>query len=118
MPTGNLKRGEHMLFGHLILLFAMLIAAFSAQELNAQATPAFSNFEYHVTEDGGGQQEWVTGLEGGKIYATDHWGLSSGGQTIVEGPPFNSYNYQGDVQHGHFPVDISREVFEAVKAGP
>ena len=62
-----------------------------------------------------GQQEWVTGLEGGKIYTTDHWGLSSGGQTIVEGPPFNYYNYQGDVQHGHIPVDISREVFEAVK---
>ncbi len=62
-----------------------------------------------------GQQEWVTGLEGGKIYTTDQWGLSSGGQTIVEGPPFNFYNYQGDVQHGHIPVDISREVYEAVK---
>jgi hypothetical protein len=65
-----------------------------------------------------GQQEWVTGLEGGKIYTTDHWGLSSGGQTLVEGPPFNYYNYQGDVQHGHIPVDISREVYEAVKTGP
>jgi hypothetical protein len=62
-----------------------------------------------------GQQEWVTGLEGGKIYTSDHWGISSGGQTIVEGPPFNYYNYQGDVQHGHIPVDISREVYEAVK---
>jgi hypothetical protein len=62
-----------------------------------------------------GQQEWVTGLEGGKIYTSDHWGLSCGGQTIVEGPPFNYYNYQGDVQHGHIPVDISREVYEAVK---
>ncbi len=65
-----------------------------------------------------GQQEWVTGLEGGKIYTTDHWGLSSGGQTIVEGPPFNYYNYQGDVRHGHIPVDVSREVFEAVKTHP
>jgi hypothetical protein len=63
----------------------------------------------------GGQQEWVTGLEDGKIYTSDHWGLSSGGQTVVEGPPFNYYNYQGDVQHGHIPVDISREVYEAVK---
>lgn len=62
-----------------------------------------------------GEQEWVTGLEGGKIYTSDHWGISSGGQTIVEGPPFNYYNYQGDVRCGHIPVDSSREVYEAVK---
>jgi hypothetical protein len=62
-----------------------------------------------------GEQEWVTGLEGGKIYTTDHWGLSSGGRTIIEGPPFNYYNYQGDAWFGHIPVDSSREVFEAVK---
>jgi hypothetical protein len=62
-----------------------------------------------------GEQEWVTGLEGGKIYSSDHWGLSSGGKTIVEGPPFNYYNYRGDYEYGHIPVDISREVFEAVK---
>ena len=62
-----------------------------------------------------GEQEWVTGLEGGKIYTSDHWGLSSGGQTLIEGPPFNYYNYQGDTRYGHIPVDSSREVFEAVK---
>jgi hypothetical protein len=62
-----------------------------------------------------GEQEWVTGLEGGKIYSSDHWGLSSGGQTLIEGPPFNYYNYQGDTRYGHIPVDSSREVFEAVK---
>ena len=61
-----------------------------------------------------GEQEWVTGLEGGKIYKTDHYGLSSGGKTVIEGPPFNYYNYQGE-RHGHIPVDISREVYEAVK---
>jgi hypothetical protein len=61
-----------------------------------------------------GEQEWVTGLEGGKIYKTDHYGLSSGGRTIAEGPPFNYYNYQGE-KHGHIPVDVSREVYEAVK---
>lgn len=64
-----------------------------------------------------GEQEWVTGIEGGKIYKTDHWGLSSGGQTVIEGPPFNYYNYQGEAR-GHIPVDSSREVFEAVKASP
>ncbi len=62
-----------------------------------------------------GEQEWVTGLEGGKIYTSDHWGISSGGQTVIEGPPFNYYNYQGDVRYGHIPVDSSREVYEAVK---
>jgi hypothetical protein len=62
-----------------------------------------------------GVQEWVTALEGGKIYQSDHWGLSSGGKTIAEGPPFNYYNYRGDYEHGHIPVDISREVYEAVK---
>ncbi len=62
-----------------------------------------------------GEQEWVTGLEGGRIYTSDHWGLSSGGKTIVEGPPFNYYNYRGDYEYGHIPVDSSCEVFEAVK---
>jgi hypothetical protein len=41
-----------MLFRHPILLFASLIAVIPPQELNAQAKPAFSNFEYHVTDDG------------------------------------------------------------------
>jgi hypothetical protein len=62
-----------------------------------------------------GEQEWVTALEGGKIYSSDHWGLSSGGKTIVEGQPFNYYNYRGDYERGDIPVDISREVYEAVK---
>jgi len=62
-----------------------------------------------------GEQEWVTGLEGGKIYTTDHHGLSSGGKLLIEGPGFNYYNYQGE-QYGHIPVDSSREVFERVKA--
>jgi hypothetical protein len=61
-----------------------------------------------------GEQEWVTSLEGGKILTSDHWGLSSGGKTIIEGPPFNYYNFQGE-KYGLIPVDISREVFEAVK---
>jgi hypothetical protein len=62
-----------------------------------------------------GEQEWATQLEGGKLYKTDHWGLSVDGKYVVEGPPFNYYNYQGDVKYGHIPVDISREVYEAVK---
>jgi hypothetical protein len=61
-----------------------------------------------------GEQEWVTSLEGGTIVKTDHWGLSVGGKSVVEGPPFNYYNFQGE-KYGLIPVDISREVFEAVK---
>jgi len=64
-----------------------------------------------------GEQEWVTGLEGGKIYSSDHRGLSSGGRTLIEGPAFNYYNYRGDTDYGHIPVDSSREVFEAVIEG-
>ena len=61
-----------------------------------------------------GQQEWVTGVEGGAVVTTDHWGLSVGGKYVVEGPPFNYYNFQGE-KYGLIPVDSSREVFEAVK---
>jgi hypothetical protein len=61
-----------------------------------------------------GQQEWVTSVEGGTVVTTDHWGLSVGGKTVVEGPPFNYYNFQGE-KYGLIPVDSSREVFEAVK---
>jgi len=62
-----------------------------------------------------GEQEWVTKLEGGQLYTTDHWGLSVDGKYVVEGPPFNYYNYRGDDWFGHIPVDSSREVYEAVK---
>ncbi|MDH4266685.1 MAG: hypothetical protein OEW45_13705 [Deltaproteobacteria bacterium] len=61
-----------------------------------------------------GEQEWVTRLNGGTMLTTDHWGLSSGGRYIIEGPPFNYYNFQGE-KYGLIPVDISREVYEAVK---
>jgi hypothetical protein len=62
-----------------------------------------------------GEQEWVTKLEGGVLYKTDHWGLSVDGEYLFEGPPFNYYNYRGDDWFGHIPVDSSREVYEAVK---
>jgi len=61
-----------------------------------------------------GQQEWVTSVEGGTVVTTDHWGLSVGGKTLVQGPPFNYYNFQ-DEKYGLIPLDSSREVFDAVK---
>jgi len=54
-----------------------------------------------------GEQEWVTGLNGGAIVKTDHWGLSVGGRYVVEGPPFNYYSFQGE-KYGLIPVDVSR----------
>ena len=69
--------------------------------------------EGRVLSLSGGLLAWL--LEGGKIYQSDHWGLSSGGQTIAEGPPVNYYNYRGDYEHGHIAVDSSREVYEAIK---
>ena len=62
-----------------------------------------------------GEQEWVTKLEGGVLYKTDHWGLSVDGEYLFEGPPFNYYNYKGDEWFGHIPVDSSREIYEIVK---
>jgi len=62
-----------------------------------------------------GEQEWVTKLEGGVLYKTDHWGLSVDGEYLFEGPPFNYYNYKGDEWFGHIPLDSSREVYEMVK---
>jgi hypothetical protein len=84
-----------------------------ASHQNRMKSSDFTSYKFSTYMRG--EQEWVTGLEGGKIYSSDHWGLSSGGKTIVEGPYFNYYNYRGDYEYGHIPVDISREVYEAVK---
>ncbi len=81
-----------MLSGHLILLFAMLIAAFSAQELNAQAKPAFSNFEYHVTEDGAfglyKPKGWKVGTQkfpnGKMVFVTDREDLAQVNMIFLE----------------------------------
>jgi len=83
-----------------------------ASHQNRMKSSDFTSYKFSTYMRG--EQEWVTGLEGGKIYQSDHYGISSGGQTIVEGPPFNYYNYHGE-KYGHIPVDSSREVYEAVK---
>jgi len=83
-----------------------------ASHQNRMKSGDFINYKFSTYMRG--EQEWVTGLEGGKIYTTDHHGLSSGGKMLIEGPGFNYYNYQGE-KYGHIPVDSSREVYEAVK---
>jgi|GEM_PF-848426 len=87
-----------------------------AAHQNRMKSSDFINYKFSTYMRG--EQEWVTALEGGQIYKSDHWGLSKEGQTIIEGQPFNYYNYKGDYQYGHIPVDISREVYEAVKSQP
>jgi hypothetical protein len=64
-----------------------------------------------------GEQEWVSEIEGGALYKSDHWGLSRNGEQILEGQPYNYYNFNGSSPvHNEdlTPVDASREVFEKV----
>jgi hypothetical protein len=68
-----------------------------------------------------GEQEWVSQAEGGALYRSDHWGLSREGQTVVEGQPYNVYNFDGrNPRTGEqmTPVDASREVYERVHGRP
>lgn len=64
-----------------------------------------------------GEQEWITNVEGGTLYTSDHWGLTSGGNTVGEGEPFNYNNFNGDkplFNTSLTPVDSSREIYEKV----
>jgi hypothetical protein len=64
-----------------------------------------------------GEQEWVSQVEGGALYKSDHWGLSREGQPLLEGQPYNYYNYEGRnprYDESMTPVDASREVYERV----
>ncbi len=73
--------------------------------------------DYRRTQVIRGEQEWVSAAEGGALYRSDHWGLSREGQTVVEGQPYNVYNFDGrNPRTGEqmTPVDASREVYERV----
>lgn len=64
-----------------------------------------------------GEQEWVSQVEGGALYKSDHWGLSREGERMIEGQPYNYYNFEGRnprYNETMTPVDASREVFESV----
>ncbi len=66
-----------------------------------------------------GEQEWVSQVEGGALYRSDHWGLSREGERVAEGRPYNYYNFEGQnprYNEQMTPVDASREVFERVYA--
>ena len=77
--------------------------------------------DYKRTATIRGEQEWVSEVEGGTLYKSDHWGLSREGRPLLEGQPYNYYNYQGQnprYNETMTPVDASREVFEKVYAPP
>jgi hypothetical protein len=64
-----------------------------------------------------GEQDWVSQVEGGAIYKSDHWGLSREGERLIEGQPYNYYNFDGRNPRYNetlTPVDASREVYESV----
>ena len=67
-----------------MLLIALVIPAFSPQKLHAQKKPDFSNYEYHVTEDGAfglyKPKGWKVGTQkytnGRMVFVTDEKALS------------------------------------------
>jgi len=73
--------------------------------------------DYKRTQTIRGEQEWVSQVEGGALYRSDHWGLSREGERVGEGQPYNYYNYEGGnprYNEQMTPVDASREVYERV----
>jgi hypothetical protein len=77
--------------------------------------------DYKRTSTIRGEQEWVSEVEGGTLYKSDHWGLSREGKPLIEGQPYNYYNYTGQnprYNESMTPVDASREVYERVYGTP
>jgi hypothetical protein len=100
---------------------AMTDAANSARESSMAAFQermrSGDYIDYKRTSTIRGEQEWLSEVEGGVLYKSDHWGLSRDGERVVEGAPFNYYNFKGDnprYNESMTPVDASREVFEKV----
>jgi hypothetical protein len=100
------------------------ISARGAREIRESSMAAYEErqrsmeyIDYKRTGFIRGEQEWLSQVEGGALYKSDHWGLSREGQTVVEGQDFNYYNYKGKnprYNETMTPVDISREVYESV----
>ena len=101
----------------------------SARAARESSTAAFQErarseqyLDYKRTSTIRGEQEWVSQVEGGALYKSDRWGLSREGERVIEGQPYNYYNYEGRnprYNETMTPVDASREVYERVyKLGP
>jgi len=99
-------------------------SAQSAREIRESSMAAYQErqksmdyIDYKRTGTIRGEQEWLSQVEGGTLYKSDHWGLSREGKSVVEGREFNYYNFKGQnprYNETMTPVDISREVYESV----
>jgi hypothetical protein len=86
-----------------IYFVALLILGFSPKDLCAQAKPDFSNFEYHVTEDGAfglyKPKGWTVGTQkypnGRMVFTADPKGLSYVSMLFLEkiDPSHNSVSF-------------------------
>ncbi len=96
----------------------------NAQEMRESSMAAYRErqrsqeyIDYKRTGYIRGEQEWVSEVEGGALYKSDHWGLSREGERKIEGQDYNYYNYKGKnprYNETMTPVDSSREVYESV----
>jgi hypothetical protein len=94
----------------------------AAESARASSSAAFEErmrsgdyIDYKRTSVIRGEQEWLSEVEGGALYKSDHWGLSREGERVIEGQPYNYYNYKGKnpfYNEQMTPVDISRDVYE------
>ncbi len=88
-----------------MLLIALVIPAFSPQKLHAQKKPDFSNYEYHVTEDGAfglyKPKGWKVGTQkytnGRMVFVTDEKALSYVNMIFLENidPNLDSLAFAG-----------------------
>lgn len=94
-----------MVYGRLILLFGLLILMFSPQGLHAQGTPAFSNYDYYVTDDGSfglyRPKGWKVGTQrypnGKMVFVTDQRDLCYVSMLFLESidPKHDSVTFAG-----------------------
>ncbi|MDQ7824131.1 MAG: hypothetical protein RDV48_15120 [Candidatus Eremiobacteraeota bacterium] len=90
-----------------------------AEEIRQANTAAFQErmrsgdyIDYKRSSMIRGQQDWVSGIEGGSVYTSDSDGLNRDGRRIIEGQGANYHNFDGE-KHGLIPLDVNREFFDA-----
>jgi hypothetical protein len=79
------------------------IVSRNAQEIRQMMQAAYDErkrsmdyIDYQRTQYIRGEQDWISHMEGGTIYRSDHWGTknTATGETW-EGQPYNYYNFKG-----------------------
>ena len=98
------------------------MVARNADEIHAMMQSAYDErqrsqdwIDYERTGWIRGEQDWVSGVEGGTVWHTDAWGTRNTytGQSW-EGAPFDYYHFKGETTGGDLvPID-NRELYERV----